>query len=74
MGGGGVDNPIVYTGYTIRKVMRDGQPWYTMEMTSDIAEFMVDTGMEGSRPITAPMHYKDELTKDRNGVSDQEHK
>ena len=68
------DNPIVYTGYTVGKVIKDGQIWYTMDMTSDIAEFMVDTGMEGSRPITAPMPYKDELTKDRNGVSDQEHK
>ena len=30
--------------------------------------------MEGSRPITAPMPYKGELTRDRNGVSGQEHR
>ena len=29
------DNPIVYTGYTIGKIHKDGLPWYTMDMTED---------------------------------------
>ena len=68
------DNPLVYTGYTIGKEVRDGKPWYTMDMTADLTEFMIESAMDGSRPVTAPMPYKGELTADRNGVSDQEHR
>ena len=68
------DNPIVFTGYTISKVNRNGQAWYTMDMITDIEAFLVDTGADGSRLTTAPMPYKAELTQDTAGVSDQEHK
>ena len=37
------DNPLVYTGYTIGKEMRDGKPWYTMDMTADLTEFMIES-------------------------------
>ena len=50
-------NPLVYTGYTIGKVLRSGKPWYTMDMAADITEFMVDVGMNGSRKVTTPMPY-----------------
>ena len=68
------DNPLVYTRYTIGKVLRSGKPWYTIDMAADITAFMVEVGMEGSIKATAPMPYKGELTSDLNGVSDQEHK
>ena len=68
------DNPLVYTGYTIGKVLRGDTQWYTMDMASDITAFMVDVNMNGSRKVTAPMPYKHELTSDLNGVSEQEHK
>ena len=70
----GYDNPLVYTGYTIGKVLRGDTQWYTMDMASDITAFMVDVNMNGSRKVTAPMPYKHELTSDLNGVSEQEHK
>ena len=41
------ENPLVYTGYTIGKEMRDGKPWYTMDMTADLTEFMIELGMDG---------------------------
>ena len=50
-----------------------GKPWYTMDMAADIATFMVEVGIEGSRKVTAPVPYKDELTSDLNFVSEQAH-
>ena len=35
------DNPLVYTGYTIGKVLRGDTQWYTMDMASDITAFLL---------------------------------
>ena len=45
-----------------------------MDMTADLTDFMIEAGLDGCRPVTAPMPYKGELTGDKNGVSDQEHR
>ena len=37
------DNPVVYTGYTLGKVKKEGKVWYTMGMVNDIADFLSDT-------------------------------
>ena len=42
------DNLLVYTGYTIGKVLRGDTQWYTMDMASDITTFMVDVNCEGT--------------------------
>ena len=66
------DNPVVFTGYAISKVKRNGQVWYTMDMVTDIEAFLAEVGVDGSRTTTAPMPYKGELTQDKEGVSEQE--
>ena len=68
------ENPVLFTGYTISKVLRDGKAWYTMDMITDIEAFLADAGVDTSRRTTAPMPYKAELTEDTRGVSEQEHK
>ena len=67
------DNPVTYTGYTIGKVSKGGKPWYTMDMINDIAAFLTDQQQDGSRPVSAPMPYMAELTKDKGAVTDKEH-
>ena len=45
-----------------------------MDMVNDIADFLTDTGVDGSRNTSAPMPYKVELTQDTEELGDQEHK
>ena len=68
------ENPILFTGYTISKVLKDGKAWYTMDMISDIEAFLAEAGVDTRRRTAAPMPYKGELTEDKSGVSEQEHR
>ena len=68
------NNPVTYTGYTIGKVNKGGNIWYTLDMCNDIAAFLSDTQQDGSRPVSAPMPYMSEMTKDKGAVTAVEHK
>ena len=68
------DNPLTYTGMTVGKLRQGGKVWYTLDMAADIADFLADAGMSGSRTTTAPMPYKQEILGDTELVSEQEHK
>ena len=48
--------------------------WYTLDMEANIADFLTEAGMSGSRATTAPMPYKEEILSDTTPVSEQEHK
>ena len=55
-------------------MLEDGKAWYTMDMISHIEAFLAEAGVDTSRRTTAPMPYKGELTADKSGVSEQEHR
>ena len=68
------DTPLTYIGMQVGKQRKGSQVWYTLDMEADIADFLEDAGMSGSRLTTAPMPYKEEILSDTSPVSEQEHK
>ena len=67
------DNPLVYTGITISKVIRDGKVWYTLDQSSDIVDFLQEHDMGKARYTSAPMPNKMEIYSDNTPLSQQEH-
>ena len=39
------DNPMVYCAKRISKIKREGKPWYTVDQTEDIKDFLFDNDM-----------------------------
>ena len=53
---------------------KDGKPWYTIDQTEDIKEFLIDNKMVGARSQLAPMPNKHEISSDPTPVSEQDHR
>ena len=64
----------MYCAKRISKVRRNGKPWYTIDQTEDIKDFLDDHGMTCVRAQRAPMPNKHEISSDPTPVTEQEHK